>query len=213
VVGEAAGGEEAVEICLRLQPDLVLMDVNMPGMDGFEATREVKQELPHTVVLLLTAMEDPEYLAEALRAGASGYVLKDLTSQRILNAVRRALGGESPLNQELSMELFRRLLDDDEEPGQEQSAVLAPEGPAQEEAPTPVGLELLTGREVEVLGLMMRGKTNRQIAQDLSIALTTAKNHVQRIIAKLGVSDRTQAAVRAVELGLVPKNSPPGSQE
>jgi DNA-binding NarL/FixJ family response regulator len=103
VVGEAGNGEEAVEVCRRSRPELVLMDVMMPRMDGLEATRAIKRELPRTVVLVVTAFEDPDYLARALRAGASGYVLKSASTARIIDAVRRVLAGESPLDGEVAV--------------------------------------------------------------------------------------------------------------
>ncbi|MFL6032108.1 MAG: response regulator transcription factor, partial [Rubrobacteraceae bacterium] len=110
VVGEASDGCESLELCRRLHPELVLMDLSMPNMDGFEATREIKQESPSTIVLALTAFEEPEYLLKALRAGASGYVLKHMGSQQIVGAIRRVLDGDSPLNQEVAMQLLIRLI-------------------------------------------------------------------------------------------------------
>src|SRR5919112_3853192 len=198
VVGEASNGREAVELCRRLEPDLVLMDVRMPEMDGLEATHTIKAEQPSVSVLVVTTYENPDYLLEAIKAGAAGYILKDAPNRQLTNAIRRALEGESPLNQELAIQLIRRL---------------ASEGP-QASAPTPAAesgaasapplLEDFTPREVEVLGLVVRGKTNQEIASSLSISRATAKVHVRHIIAKLGVSDRTQAVVRALELGLAP---------
>jgi DNA-binding NarL/FixJ family response regulator len=112
VVGEAENGREALKLCRELSPDLVLMDVRMPEMDGLEATRRIKEEHPTTSVLILTSHESPEHLSDAIRAGAAGYVLKDATRQQLLNAVRRVLEGESPLNQELAMRLLRRLTEE-----------------------------------------------------------------------------------------------------
>jgi DNA-binding NarL/FixJ family response regulator len=108
VVGEASNGREAVELCRKLRPELVLMDVRMPEMDGLEATREIKGELPTTSVLVVTTYDNPDYLFEAVEAGAAGYVLKDAPKSQLLNAVRRTLGGESPLNQELALRLISR---------------------------------------------------------------------------------------------------------
>jgi len=195
VVGEAANGREALELCRSLKPDLVLMDVRMPEMDGLEATRAVKQELPSTSVLMVTMHENPDYLLEALSAGAAGYVLKGASGDRLVNAIKRTLKGESPLNQELAAQLLRRLADK------------RGEGAAPPPQPQWRGDQLaeeLTPRETEVLGLLARGQSNPRIAQSLSISRATAKVHVERIIRKLEVSDRTQAAVRAIELGLVP---------
>ena len=188
VVGEARDGLEAVALCRILSPDLVLMDVLMPRMDGLEATRRIKAYQPEVIVLMVSSYENHEYLFEALKAGAAGYVLKDALTGRLVNAIRRGLDGESPLNQELAAQLIQRL-------AQEDSAAQAESA----EAPP----EELTHRELEVLKLLIEGQTNPQIAQALSISRATAKVHVEHIIHKLGVSDRTQAAVRAIELGLL----------
>ena len=184
VVGEAADGGEALAVCRRERPDVVLMDVRMPGMDGLEATRAIKGELPRTAVLVVTMQEDPDYLYEALRAGASGYLLKDASRTELLRAVRGALAGEPLLSPQLTGTLLRRLVTDSQ-------------------ARTGNPAEQLTPRELEVLRLVALGQTNREIAEGLDLAAGTVKVHVQHLIAKLGVSDRTQAAVRGVELGLV----------
>ncbi len=202
VVGEAGNGREAVELCRSLSPDLVLMDIRMPEMDGLAATRTIKEERPTISVLMVTTHESPDYLLDAIRAGAAGYVLKDATKHQLLGAVRRVLDGESPLNQELAMRLLRRLSD-----RANRGAVPIPE-PAgkRQEKPLPESLiEPLTIREHEVLRMLALGKTNREVAQGLRLSLSTVKSHIQRIIGKLGVSDRTQAAVRAIELGLLPE--------
>jgi two-component system, NarL family, response regulator DegU len=191
VVGEAANGREALLLCSRLQPDLLLMDVRMPEMDGLAATREVKQRYPLVSVLMVTMHENPNYLLEALKAGAAGYVLKDAPQEEVIDAVRRVREGESPLDSELAARLIRRLATEGQERGRTRSV--------HDEAI----LERLTPRELEVLGLMKQGLSNREIAQDLVISLGTAKNHVEHIIAKLGVSDRTQAVVKALELGIL----------
>ena len=205
VVGEAHDGQQALSMCRELHPDLVLMDVRMPKMDGLEATRRIKAEMPKTSVVMVTMHESPDYLLEAVRAGAAGYVLKDASGERLLGAVRRTLEGESPLDQELAMRLLTRLAKDKApaeapakagEPTAGASGGRAPDREAGQ-------LEGLTPREVEVLRLLSRGQTNPQIAQNLMISRGTAKIHVQHIISKLGVSDRTQAAVRAIEAGMV----------
>jgi two-component system, NarL family, response regulator LiaR len=193
VVGEAGDGLRAVEACRELRPDVVLMDVRMPGVDGLEATRRIKGEMPAVSVVMVTMHENPDYLLEAVRAGAAGYVLKDASGERIAEAVRRTIAGDSPLEQGLTMRLLERLA------GREGSGA----GTTGSEAAPPRELpEGITPREAEVLGLMSRGLTNPEIGAELGISRGTAKVHVQNIIAKLGVSDRTQAAVRAVELGL-----------
>ena len=197
VIGEAENGREALEMCRKLCPDLVLMDVRMPEMDGLAATKEIKGECPETSVLIITTHESPEYLMDAIRAGAAGYVLKDSTKQQLLNAVQRVISGDSPLNQELAMRLLQRLAD---EKRQSTEPLLESVRKRQEETL----VEPLTDREIEVLRLLALGKTNRQAAQELLVSLSTIKTYIQRVIAKLGVSDRTQAAVRAAELGLLP---------
>jgi DNA-binding NarL/FixJ family response regulator len=189
VAGEADDGWEAVELCRRLRPELVLMDLRMPKMDGFEATREIKREFPSTIVLALSAVEEPDSLLEALKAGASGYVLKHMESQQIVGAIRRALDGENPLNQKLAMQLLLRLIEEKQQ--------------RDRPAPKPSLSIPLSPREVEVLELLVRGQSNQQIARELSISLSTVKNHVHRIITKLGVSDRVQAAILAIDHDLI----------
>jgi DNA-binding NarL/FixJ family response regulator len=182
MVGEGTNGREAVELCRALRPDLALLDIRMPELDGLAATRLIKQECPATSVLIITTHESPDYLLAALKAGAAGYLLKDVTRQELLTTIRRVLRGESILSGEVAARALRNL---------------AGHGTA---GGTP---ERLTRRELEVLALVVDGQTNREIAAKLSLSVGTVKIHVEHIIAKLGVSDRTQAAVRAVELGLL----------
>jgi DNA-binding NarL/FixJ family response regulator len=185
VVGEATTGREAVELSRRLEPDLVLMDIRMPDLDGLTATRAIKEALPRTSILVVTLSEDPDYLMEALRVGAAGFVLKDASRREVVLAIRQVLTGESPLDPRLSAQLIRRM---------------AQVGQSAKERPAKRGDEL-TPRELDVLRLVAEGKTNSEIAQTLFVSVGTVKVHVERIIDKLDVSDRTQAAVRAVELG------------
>ncbi len=201
VVGEAADGQEALELCRRLRPDLVLMDVRMPQMDGLAATRAIKEEFPHTIVLILSSFEDPNYLLEAIRSGAAGYALKYVSAQQLTDVIQRALRGEFPLDQEVTKGLLLRLVDETKE---EKLADLSLPRRPLEKRTEPAVLESLTPREIEVLELLARGQPNQEIAQSLSTSVSTVKKHVRQIIAKLGVSDRTQAAIRAIELGLLP---------
>jgi DNA-binding NarL/FixJ family response regulator len=182
IVGEASNGREAVDLCRELQPELILMDVRMPEMDGLAATRAIKQESPATSVILFTMYEVPEYILDALRAAASGYLLKGSPKRDILDTVRRVLAGDTLLHPDLVLELLQR---------------------ASHMRPTRPPVAQLTSRERDVLQLVVLGQTNRQIAFALGLTTSTVKSHLEHIIAKLEVSDRTQAAVRAIEQGLV----------
>lgn len=192
VLAEAKDGREALELCRRLRPDIALIDVRMPEMDGLATCRSIKQEVPVTNVILVTMHENPHYLLEAIKAGASAYVLKDVTQRELLATIRRVLRGESTLNPDMVVRLLEHMTD------------LAPR---QAQLPA-VELSL---REREVLRLMAQGLTNREIARALTLSASTIKNHVEHILAKLGVSDRTQAAVHAFELGLLQASYAPGS--
>jgi DNA-binding NarL/FixJ family response regulator len=184
IVGEARDGQEAVHLCRKLQPDLVLMDVRMPRMDGLTATAEIVKSCPRTSVIMLTMQEDPEYVLEALKVGASGYLLKESGRPEIVRAIRQVLAGESLLHAGLVTELLRRL------------------GRDRQDAPG-LAAHPLSEREVEVLTLLAAGKTNREIASELVLSVSTVKTHVEHLIAKLEVADRTQAAVKATRLGIV----------
>jgi len=199
VVGEARDGQEALVFCCRLRPELVLMDVKMPRLDGLAAARAIKRESPHTAVLILSAFFTPYYLSEAIKAGAVGYVLKYEEREQIIEAVRKVLGGEISLNQELAMRLLRRLLD---EAPKHESPTPAHEL-STEVRPVPAPLEMLTPRELEVLRMLVSGRTNQEISYTLFIGVSTVKKHVGQIIAKLGVSTRTEAAVKAIDLGVL----------
>ena len=191
IVGEAKDGKEAIECCRELRPDLVLMDVSMPKMNGIEATREIKAQFPLTSVLILTAHADHRLLMDAVKAGAAGYLLKGGGIQYVLDAVRAVLNGDTPLEQEEAMQLLQGLAR--ENPRAKPPTEFAPESPKTN----------LSSQETGVLRLIAAGKTNRQIAQEMLVSLSSVKTYVQRIIKKLGVSDRTQASVRALELGLL----------
>jgi two-component system, NarL family, response regulator LiaR len=220
VIAEANDGRQALDICRELGPDLVLMDVRMPVMDGLEATRKIKAEMPQTSVLMVTMHENPDYLFDAVKAGAAGYVLKDASGERLLGAIRRTLEGESPLNEDLAMRLLKRLASESRreskgeggtsrEPPEEAGGegdeplttrpVTTHSGAHQARSESAAQIESLTPREVEVLKLLSQGQTNPQIARNLLFSVSTVKAQVRSILSKLGVSDRTQAAVRAIE--------------
>ncbi len=192
IVGEASDGQEALELCDHERPDLMLMDVRMPRMDGLVATRSIKRRFPYVSVLILTMHENAEYLLEAIRAGAAGYVLKDAPQSELVTAIRKVLEGETTLNRKLATGLIRRLA------SESGGAALSRPRDRREELSHP-----LTPRELEVLELVALGRTNREVAEGFVISVGTVKNHVEHIIAKLGASDRTQAVVRALELGLI----------
>ena len=196
VVGEAANGREALELCRRIRPDLVLMDVRMPRLDGLAAAQEIKQQFPEISVLVITMHENEDYLLKAIRAGAAGYVLKDASQRELVTAIRKVLEGETPLNRSLATRLLQRLA---KEPHEKPTGTKALPKPPIHAQP----LQPLTPRELEVLKWLALGKTNRGIAEDFVISEGTVKTHVERIMAKLGVSDRTQAVVRALELGII----------
>jgi DNA-binding NarL/FixJ family response regulator len=205
VIAEATDGKETLGLSRRLRPDLVLMDVIMPKMDGVAATRAIKAELPRTVVLVMTASEDSEHLLSALSVGAGGYVLKSADPERITEAVRKALEGEFPLDQEVAKRLLLRLSQEKQE-RQEERVNPVPETPTTEVRETPpvdAANRELSRREAEVLRLIAHGRTNEQIARELLLSTSTVKNHVGRILSKLGASDRTQAAITAIEMGLM----------
>ena len=198
VIAEAENGQEALDLCRRHVPDLVLMDVRMPGMDGLAATRALKAMCPRTAVLIVTTHESVDYLFEAIKGGAAGYVLKESTKDELLGAVRKVLSGDSPLNPNLAMRLLKRLSAGEAAPAEAAAS-------AQEATYAENGLlsNPLSPRELEVLAQVCLGRTNRQIAEGLYLSLSTVKNYLERINQKLEVSDRTQAAVKAIELGLV----------
>ncbi|MGW4826971.1 response regulator [Amycolatopsis japonica] len=185
VAGEATNGAEAVEAAEKLRPDLVLMDVRMPVLDGVAATERICRSLPDTRVLMITTFDLDEYAYAALRAGASGFLVKDAPADEILVAIRGVLRGDSMV----SPSVTKRLLD----------RYLADERDAAESA----RLETLTEREKDVLSLIARGLTNSEIAAKLYIGETTVKTHVGRILAKLSLRDRVHAVVFAYESGLV----------
>ena len=185
VAGEAANGAEAVEAARELRPDLVLMDVRMPVLDGVAATGKICAELPDVRVLIITTFDLDEYAYAALRAGASGFLVKDAPSEEMLVAIRGVLRGDAMVSPSVTRRLLDRYLDDDRDPIDMAK------------------LRGLTEREKDVLGLIARGLSNAEIAAKLFIGETTVKTHVGRILAKLGLRDRVHAVVFAYESGLV----------
>ncbi|MER6186576.1 response regulator transcription factor [Streptomyces sp. NPDC001652] len=183
VVGTAVNGREAVEKAVELGPDVVLMDVRMPELDGVEAVAVLRGRAPECRVVMLTTFDDEEYVVQALRAGASGYLLKDLPAEELAQAVRLAHAGVTQLDSSVTARLAAAL------------PHAAPEPPAAAPALSP--------REIDILRLVARGRTNREIAAQLYLSEGTVKNHVSRILSRLALRDRTQAALRARDLGLL----------
>jgi len=190
VVGAAADGVQAVELCRVLTPDLVLMDVRMPGIDGIEATRRVVSAGLPTKVLVLTTFRHDEYVWGALRAGASGFLLKRASPERLIDAVHTVAAGETLLDPAVTRDLVEHF-------------VLRADGPGVTTAADGRLVAALTQREVQVLRLIAQGLSNAEIARLLFIAESTAKTHVKRILAKIGARDRAQAVVLAYRAGLM----------
>lgn len=184
VVGEAGNGREAVDVVGRLQPDVVLMDLVMPELDGIGATAAIKQQWPHVDVIAMTSFIEDEKVFGAMRAGAGGYVLKDADPDDVVKAIRSAAAGEVHLDPRVARRLMEEL------------------NPHKPKHTTPQ--EALSEREIEVLKLVARGFSNHTIAERLIISPKTAKTHVSNILSKLGLASRTQAAVYALKEGLVP---------
>jgi DNA-binding NarL/FixJ family response regulator len=190
IVAEAGDGAEAVELASRFTTDVVLMDIRMPKVDGIEATRRLLDRTGSTHVLVLTTFDHNEYVYEALRAGASGFLLKDAPPERLVEAIRIVASGEALL----APSITRRVIEE-----------FARRPPARDSLSPE--LRELTAREVEVLGLIARGHSNAEIAKKLFLGETTVKTHVARILQKLGLRDRVQAVVLAYETGLVEPGS------
>ncbi|WP_425555617.1 response regulator [Kitasatospora kazusensis] len=210
VVGEAADGAEAVAQARRLRPDVVLMDIRMPVMDGLEAARRVLADDPDCRVIMLTTFDLDRYVYAALALGASGFLLKDVTAAHLAAAVRLVATGDALLAPSITRRLVERFGPGPADPAADQAPGQAPDrttDPEPGRAPQPPGvhrdLAALTPRELEVLTLLGRGRSNGELARELTLSEATVKTHVARIFAKLGLRDRAQAVVLAYETGLV----------
>ncbi|PFG14530.1 response regulator [Bacillus sp. es.036] len=181
IIGEGANGKEAVSLANELHPDVILMDLIMPEMTGIEATKEIMATLPNTKIIIITSFYDDEQVFPAIEAGAFSYLLKTASADEIIATIRKAIQDESVIEQKVAQKMMNQLRS-------------KPKKPLHEE---------LTKREKEVLLLIGEGKTNSQIAEELYIGLKTVKTHVSNILGKLGVNDRTQAAVYAIRNGMV----------
>lgn len=184
VVGQAEDGQDALELIPRLEPHVVLMDLKMPRMNGVQATREIRRLFPQVQVLVLTTYDADEWVFDAIRAGANGYILKDTPPAQLLTAVRNAAEGQTPVDPNIAGKLFKSF--------------------AERPAPQPDHLvEPLSEREIEIVRLMAGGLTNAEIGSELYLSEGTIRNYISTILGKLGVKDRTQAVVTAIRYGLI----------
>jgi NarL family two-component system response regulator LiaR len=183
VVAEAESGDEAVQLAREVVPDVVLMDLVMPGMDGVEATRKVKDISPRTKIIVLTSYHQDEHIFPALQAGAISYLLKDVKAQDLVSAIHSAARGEATLHPRVADRLIKQVRSGNKEPSS--------------------AFTKLTEREMEILTLVAKGHTNQRIAEELVISVGTVKGHVSNILSKLHLADRTQAAVYAWQEGIV----------
>ncbi len=183
IVGSACDGAEAIELATQKQPDIILMDLKMPGTNGIEATRQIRAKFPHIKILVLTTYDDDEWVFDAIRAGASGYLLKDTSRQKIIEAIRGTMDGKFFVDPNVAGKLMNQVV-------------------TNQKQPTSLLTEKLTERELDVLRLIAKGFNNSDIAKQLHLSEGTVRNHVSGILEKLSVSDRTQAAVIAIQHGL-----------
>ncbi len=183
VVGEAGDGKEAVCLVLELKPDVVLMDIAMPGLNGIEATKQIKENLPSICVLVLTAYDNPEFIFAVIEAGAAGYLLKNIKGQELVNAIRASYGGESVLHPTIAQKIFAHLPPPDSKLSLQERTVL------------------LTERELEVINQAADGLSNKEIARALSLGSRTIQTHWRNIFNKLGVGGRTEAIIHCLKNG------------
>lgn len=198
VVGTAANGQEALEQALALRPAVILMDVRMPVMDGVAATAQVRRQMPDCQILMLTTFDDEEYVVDALRAGACGYLLKNIPAPDLARAVQAAHRGIYQLDPSIAGKVVASLARSARSPSQPLTATTSTV-----DTSGPLNAADLTVREIEVLRLIAQGATNREIAEQLVISEGTVKNHISNILSRLGLRDRTQAAIYARENGLL----------
>lgn len=187
VVGMASDGEQALSLIPTIKPNLVLMDLKMPGMNGIHATRHIRQQHPDIKVLVLTTYSDDNWVFDAIRSGAAGYLLKDASSEQIINAIKGTLSGNTHIDPAVAGKLFNLVTDS-------------------KSVPETTLTDLLSERELEVLRLIANGLPNPEIADKLFLSEGTVRNYVSSILSKLGVADRTQAAVLALRYGLADLN-------
>jgi DNA-binding NarL/FixJ family response regulator len=185
VVGEAENGEEAVRLAAELEPDVILLDIRMPVLDGIEATRRIVASGSPARILVLTTFDLDEYVYAAIRSGASGFLLKDVRPLDLVDAIRLVAAGNALLGPTVTQRLLEQFAESEPTPG------------------TSPALDTLTEREQEILGLMARGRSNAEIAAELVVSETTVKTHVSSVLRKLGVRDRVQAVIAAYDAGLV----------
>lgn len=178
IAGQAGHGNEAVNMAADLKPDIILMDIRMPVMDGVEATRRIREALPNTKILVLTTFDEDEYIVKAMQAGASGYLLKDAPTEQLAAAIRSVHNGFTQLGPTIAPKLFSRLSTQNNGPKEDVQG-------------------MFTEREIEILKLLGQGKSNKEIAQSLFITEGTVKNHITKILSQLNARDRTQAALWA----------------
>jgi DNA-binding NarL/FixJ family response regulator len=200
IVGQAADGREAIDMASRLRPDVILMDIKMPHVDGIVATRQIKEALPETQILILTTYSDDELVFEGIRAGASGYLLKDITREKLASAVRGTARGEAQIDPAVAAQVLAEFQRMANVLRRRTHPSLFPAGEGADELPP---MEALTPREEGILRLLAEGLTNAKIASLLYLSEGTVKNYVSGILSKLQANDRTHAVVLAIKRGLL----------